>query len=326
MELGRVRLGGEKQANAIGRKLDSFRFTSASRVLLEAVAAKYGGKVTEWASAPDEGYFQVLTDAAELEIVLPPVFSASDGTPTLPFSQWMELWSGGGCQRRCDGATEALSGKPCLCQPAVDKKGEGERACKPTTRLSFMLPDIPGLGVWRVESKGWNAAAELPGTLMVLQQAAQDGKFVPAVLRLERRTSKKDGETHRFVVPVLDLPHVTVNQLASGDVPLAINAPVPTPPRPALPSAAPEPSDQPFENQHEPPMGERPPLPGGSADAKKISQADRRTLFGLARKVGLGEEGLRELVEQETGTASTADMTVAQYQRIRALVEKVETG
>jgi hypothetical protein len=265
MELGRVRLGSEKMDGKVGHKLDNFRFTSPSRALLEAIADKYGGSVTEWASAPEEGYFQVLTESPALDIVLPPVFSDQDGTPTLPFSQWLEDWSRGGCKRRCDGVTEAISGKPCLCQPDVDKGGEAARVCKPTTRLSFMLPDIPGLGVWRVESKGWNAAAELPGTLVVLQRAAEEGKFIPAVLRLERRTSKKDGETHRFVVPVIDLPNVTINQLASGDVPLAINGPTATPPKPALPPAVVEPpADPKFEGQADPDWPDPPPIVEGN--------------------------------------------------------------
>src|SRR5258707_3286069 len=98
MELGRVRLG-EKGGKGEPRKLDSFRFTSASRPLLEAVAAKYGGKVQAWTGAPDEGYYELKTTSAELDIILPPTFSANDGEPSLPWSQFYELWSGGGCQR-----------------------------------------------------------------------------------------------------------------------------------------------------------------------------------------------------------------------------------
>ena len=55
MELGRVRMGGEKADGKVGRKLDAFRFTSASHALLEAVAASYGGTVEQWAGAPRAG-------------------------------------------------------------------------------------------------------------------------------------------------------------------------------------------------------------------------------------------------------------------------------
>jgi hypothetical protein len=239
MQLGRVRIG-EKGPKGEPRKIDSFRFTSASKALLEAVATTYGGKVTEWEGAPDEGYFQVTTEAKELRIILPPVFSAADGSPTTSYSQWYELWSGGGCQRRCDGQTESLSGQACMCNP-------DDRACDITTRVSFMLPEIPGLGVWRLDSKGWNAAVELPGTLEVLMMAAARNTFVPAVLRIENRTKKEPGKgTRRFVVPVLDLPDVKIGDLlaaAGGQSPLAINMPKGVTERPALPAAGGTPAD-----------------------------------------------------------------------------------
>lgn len=265
MQLGRVRLG-EKGPKGEPKKLTTFRFTSASRVLLEAVAGKHGGTVQEWQGAPDDGYFEVTTTASSLDIVLPPVFSDVDGHPTTAYSQWFELWSGGGCQRRCDGVTETLTGKPCMCKPDA-------RQCKTTTRVSFMLPDIPGLGVWRLDTHGEYAAIELPGTLEMLTLAASEHKFIPAVLRAEQRTKKVPGEgTRRFVVPVIDLPGVTVNQLASGDVPLALNGPVAAAPKPALPAAVAAPVEpEPFQHtDHDdgmPGWGSRPDPSAGAAAA-----------------------------------------------------------
>ena len=88
--LGRVRLG-EKGPKGEPKRLDHFRFTSASKELLESVAGKYGGTVKDWSGAPEEGHFELLTEATELDIVLPPVFSQADGTPTTSWSQWLEL-------------------------------------------------------------------------------------------------------------------------------------------------------------------------------------------------------------------------------------------
>lgn len=277
MELGRCRLG-QKGARGEPKKLDTFRWTSASRALLEAIAEKDGGTVTEWADAPDAGYYEVVTDRDQVDIIIPPVFSADDGQPTAPYSQWFELWSQAGCQRRCDGRTEALSGKPCLCAGRVDAEGEEARECKVTTRFSFMRPDIPGLGVWRIESHGWNAAVELPGTLEVMLMAAAENKFIPAVLRIEHRTKRiADGnQTRRFVVPVIDLPGVTVNQLASGDIPLAINAPAARPAsRPELPAGPPPPEDPRFNGEQRAEFGQPPALPDetGPAQGSRSDQA-----------------------------------------------------
>lgn len=264
MELGRVRLG-DKGPKGEPRKLNTFRFTSASRTLLEGVAEKHGGKVAEWKGAPDEGYFQVTTDATELKIVLPPVFSDADGSPTLPYSQWFELWSAGGCQRRCDGETEALSGKPCMCDP--EKRKENDPAmCRVVTRVSFMLPDVPGLGVWRIDSHGWNAAVELPGTIDVLSAATPAHSFIEAVLSIQQRSRKVKGQTRRYIVPVIELPDINVRQLAAGDVPDAINAPAMARlPRPELPAGEPLPDDAAFKKEEGASFGLAPDLPADGA-------------------------------------------------------------
>lgn len=293
MELGRVRLG-EKGSKGEPRKLTTLRFTSASKLLLDAIAEKHGGTVRPWEGAPDEGYFEVVTDADQVDIILPPVFSDSDGSPTAPYSQYFEQWSAGGCARRCDGETESLSGKPCLCAAAVAEHGEDARTCKVTTRVSFMIPDVPGLGVWRLESHGYNAAVELPGTLEVLMLAAAEHKFIPAVLRVEQRTKKVPGEgTRRFIVPVIELPNVTVRQLAAGDVPLAINPPTAPAERPALP-AAPAPPDDPSFDHENVEHGAPPPLPAadGSSEAAAatptVTDAQKQKLNVLVAKLREG--------------------------------------
>src|SRR6266540_1303198 len=132
MQLGRVRLG-QKGPKGEPQKLGTFRFTSASRSLLDEGTERYGCTGKPWEHAPDEGYFEVVTQASEMDVILLSRYSESDGSPTTTYSQWFEQWSRGGCQRRCNGETELLSGKPCLCEAEdVDK-----RACQITTRVSF---------------------------------------------------------------------------------------------------------------------------------------------------------------------------------------------
>ena len=199
-ERGRIRIG-QKVATSNGRsrpeKLDRFRFTSAARENLEPIAKAYGGTVQPW--TPDDGrsQWEVVTDSARLPILVPPN----------AVSQWLELWSGGGCQRRCDGVRDVISDSPCLCDPDPEK-----RQCKPTTRLNVILRDMPGIGVWRLESHGWNAAVELPGLAEFVMRA--DG-MVPAFLTLEERVTKRDGKTNRFMVPGIDV-EVTPSQLLAG--------------------------------------------------------------------------------------------------------------
>ena len=187
-EQGRIRLG-EKVATANGKsrpgKLDKFRFTSANERLINDIAQMYGGTARPWDNA-GKAEHEVYTDAKSI-----PVIVVKGG-----LSQWMETWSGGGCTHRCDSVTNVLTGE--LCNP----DDPAHINAKPTTRLSVMLRDIETLGTWRLESHGYNAAAELP---MLAELAEHVGDLVPASLNLVERTAIKDGKTSRFVVPMLDL-------------------------------------------------------------------------------------------------------------------------
>lgn len=188
VEVGRIRMG-KKGDKGQPQKLDTWRLTSRDQERLEAVAAQHGGTVQPWAER--DGEFEIITTTAELPIML---------LPGQTLSQWHELWSGGGCQRRCDGEREVLSDGACLCD-----QEDGDRKCKPTTRLSVMLPDIPGLGCWRLESHGYYAAVELAATSHMLEQATARGQLLPARLRIDQRRQVKDGKTTRYAVPVIDI-------------------------------------------------------------------------------------------------------------------------
>jgi hypothetical protein len=200
-ELGRIRTGIQV-AGSGGRKrpskLETFRLTSSSRELVAAAAEAYGGTVTPWQNG-DRAEFEVVTTAAVLDIVVP---------PGQPVSQWYELWSAGGCQRRCDGVTNVLDMTPCACPQDVEQRLElaakGE-ACKATTRLNVMLPALPDLGVWRLESHGFYAAVELAGAAEILAMASATGRLIPARLRLDQREKKVPGKpTNRYAVPIIE--------------------------------------------------------------------------------------------------------------------------
>ena len=206
-EAGRIRIGQQVDAGR-GRtrpsKLDTFRLTSPDRRRIEQLAEMHGGTVEEWA-APSGKQWQVITAATSLDVIVPP----SD----LSFSQSYELWSAGGCQRRCDGVTESIGEQACLCDP-------DNRECSIHTRLSVLIRDLPGLGVWRIDTSGYYAAVELASAVEIISLAAGRGALLPARLRLEQRSVKRPGkdgkpQTLRFAVPVLDV-EVTPAQLLSG--------------------------------------------------------------------------------------------------------------
>ena len=216
-ECGRIRLGRQMETRS-GRKypaaLDTFRLTSRDRDRINEAAKLYGGTVTAW-EGPSGSEWEVITAASKLPVVVPPTAMA--------FSQNYELWAAGGCQRRCTGAiepeidwehAESISSGPCLCDPE-------NRQCEPHTRLSVMLRDLSGLGLWRLDSTGYYAAIELQGAVEIIGLAAGRGQMLPATLRLDPRMIKREGEqTKRFVVPVLDID-VSPAQLLMGTVGVA---------------------------------------------------------------------------------------------------------
>ncbi len=187
-ELGRIRLGNQVATNngkTRPNKLDKFRFTSFSETFIRDLANQYGGQARPWDNN-GKPEWEVFTDAQTI-----PVIVVKGG-----LSQWMETWSGGGCTHRCDGVTNVLTDSPC------QSNDPAHANAKPTTRLSVMLPELEAIGVWRMESHGWNSAAEIPA---VAELAQFVGDLVPARLHLMERRTVKDGQTSRFVVPVLDL-------------------------------------------------------------------------------------------------------------------------
>jgi hypothetical protein len=213
-EAGRIRIG-QQVPTSNGRtrpeKLSTFRLTSPDRQRIEEAAVLFGGVVTPW-EAPAGKQWQVITTSAEMQVIVPP--------QAMAFSQHLELWSAGGCQRRCDGVTEVLSQQPCLCDPA-------DRECDFHTRLSVMIRDLPGLALWRLDTQGWYAARELAGAVEILTLAAGRGLMIPARLLLEQRSVKrpdKNGkpQTLRFAVPRLDLGITPGELLLTGTAPVAL--------------------------------------------------------------------------------------------------------
>lgn len=242
VRLGSIRIGTKIVSNGKSRpaKLDTFRLTSPDRVKIDAAAALYGGEVRPW--KPNDGagqQWEVVTTVDRLPVRVPP------GNPV---QQDYELWTATR-QRLCDGVTERMKGQPCQCPADLMARKQAAAsggACKPITRLSLILADLPGLGVWTLSSTGDSAADELAATAELLQAAELKGVMLPATLRLEQRESRGSGELHKYPVPVLDVA-ASMIALESGTF---------TPAR-ALPATG-EPSPAP---QLAAPAAEAPPVP-----------------------------------------------------------------
>jgi hypothetical protein len=210
-EVGRIRIGEvvegtNKNGGTYTRpsKLDTFRFTSISRPLIEKIAVEYGGTVEPW--TPANGgppAWEVISETDRLPVIVTPQDVAE--------RQYMEEWAGSRCVRRCDGETEVLTNEPCICIATDNMK------CKPKTRLSVMLRDIQGLGTWRIESNGWGTAGTLPLTAQFIMRR---GDYVSATLYLipKSKVVEINGkpQTQSWMVPALEVDGVTPGELEAA--------------------------------------------------------------------------------------------------------------
>lgn len=211
-EHGRIRLG-EKTGRAM-RSIDTFRFTSPDQAAIETIASLYGGVARPWddPKASVRNQFEVKTDVASIPVIVPPG----------GLSVWYESWTAGGCDRRCDGETMFIrkgreSNDPCACDAA------NIMTCKPHTRLNVILTGIRFGGVWRLETKGWNAAHEISAMERMIFQLQDKMGPINARLVLEKRS--KPGKN--FVVPKLELDMDLAGLAAGQGNVVAIGGPGP---------------------------------------------------------------------------------------------------
>lgn len=217
-EAGRIRLG-VKTERAM-KSIDTFRFTSPYKDLIDKIAEMYGGVSKPWSDdrARIQDQHEVITDATEINIFLP-----QNG-----LSQSYEMWTGGGRQRYCNGAICVIMGREdpeevaCLCH------AKGVSECKLYTRLNVILPELPFKGVFRMETKGWNAGHEMPGMFDAIQLLHSTGNMVQATLGLEKRSDVKNGKKRKWVTPtiaIVESPHqilaghANVAAIAAGGTP-----------------------------------------------------------------------------------------------------------
>ena len=222
-QIGRLRIGQQVPSSKPGKMrpvaLDTFRFTTGSRHTADAIAELYGGTVAAWGKQ-----WEVLTGRNAIQVVVPPRDQV--------ISQWYEMWTAAGCLRRCDSQTEQKSGGPCLCPHAEDPTNPDEvetaarererlakmnppRACQRKTRISVMIPDLPGLGVFRLDTGSFYAAGEVLDAGDLMQAAREREVFLPATVRIDHRERVENGQTKKYPVPVLEVM-ATFRQIVTG--------------------------------------------------------------------------------------------------------------
>lgn len=214
-QLGEIRIGHVVKMNGTNKrgeqksrpeKLSKFRFTSPSKGLLEKVAELYGGTVQPWTPANnDPAEFEVYSEATSVPILIRP----------RAISLWYELFQAKRLVRRCDGQVERRRGVPCVCDPKQQLAWSDDRECDIKLRLSVMLADVPAIGEWLLQSKGKNAAVEIPPMAHILASAQ---RYVSGRLSLEPRTTYPlEGAPFHYVVPFIEIDQKPLELMQGGN-------------------------------------------------------------------------------------------------------------
>ncbi len=302
--LGRIRLGDEapEDEGKPGKPLSAFRFTSNDGEALGAVVMRYGGTVERWVRG--EQVWQLLSDAAEISVLLPP-----DAIETA-----YERWGSGGLTQRCDGlrcmvpAMGSLLEMDCRCaaQNLVPHEDREKGACVATVRVRVVLPDIPGLGIWLCTSHSEIAVSELGAQADLLAGIGsinRRAQLVEASLGIEERRLKKAWEPYerKFNVPVLRLRGTLAElaagarpgELAAGDVvpPATLSPPAPDPPAGPRPQESTTPAA----------AGPAPPPLFTEADEVLVDVEWRRRFIRAARAAHMSEDDISALLAAATG-------------------------
>jgi hypothetical protein len=184
-------------------------FRSSSPEILRAAAQIVRGTVSKSPNPRAEGsVWRLVSEATDLEVLI-----ASDDRRDAPARY--EAWGASGKIRECDGHTcrfmidpktgERRENVPCWCV-AQGLQAEDGDACRITTRLNLFVPafvDIPGIGVWQLESRGRTTYQDLKGLRDLFQRMRLPGAMgAPVTLRIEivRRRNPGSGDPQEFPV------------------------------------------------------------------------------------------------------------------------------
>ena len=217
MPIGKIRFGDQIESRN-GKKrphvLDKPRFTSSNAFILGEAAKLYGGTVRPWEDAPPGArQYELYAEVDAIPILIPPIEA---------LHQCYECWSAKGCLRRCDNETIQHAyaieevGQPCSCPADPEERqtlAADGKACKLTTRISCMIPDLPGVGLWTIETHSYYASLWTAGMVELLEAMAKEGRMCEAMLKMERQSRKGRNGVRNFAIPTIMPQLMTPRQL-----------------------------------------------------------------------------------------------------------------
>jgi uncharacterized membrane protein YuzA (DUF378 family) len=192
--IGKLRKGDVKQQKTsaegkkyevYGKDLDYFRFDSQDAAAVESFAKAYGDK------------------PKSIRILLP--FPTPDGN----FQAWMEEYSAGGLQRRCDSEIQTFSrekdGKASASPKQCERLCGGKCGCKQVGRLYVIIPELARLAYVIVETHSVYDIIQLTQNLQAAHGVRGSLNGVPFLLTRRKKEISTPGDDGKRVRRVKNL-------------------------------------------------------------------------------------------------------------------------
>jgi len=177
--LGKIKLG-KKDESRKGAPVQTRYF-----VCPEEVQAVYG---------PQPKELDIMFPLNDIEIVFP---------------QYMKLYGKTGLKCKGNGHTAMAMIGGNLVEKTCAPNSPDCKGCKPIGTLNFLLPKVPGFGVWQIWTSSWNSIVNLNSSIDMIK-AMTGGKiaFIPLKLQLQEHSAtitQEDGKQFQKKVFVMTL-------------------------------------------------------------------------------------------------------------------------
>jgi hypothetical protein len=86
-----------------------------------------------------------------------------------------------------------------------------------------MLPDLPGIGLWVIETHSYYASLWTAGMVELLESMAKQGRMCEALLKIERQSRKTRHGVRNFAIPVILPQQMTPRQLFAQEMHQALH-------------------------------------------------------------------------------------------------------
>jgi len=159
-------------------------------------------------------------------------------------------------------------GRRTITCPGQDCPDYASKACRQMMMLQFLLPDVPGLGIWQIDTSSFNSIKNVYGALELIRSLVGRVSLIPLTLKLEPLEITPKETNRRDTVYVLNLVcDYTATELLELDRLPASRTAV------ALPEADDEVPDDLVLDQETQQMDSSPPNAAGAARQKKVRPA-----------------------------------------------------